>query len=192
MPYNTSEAAAMRMKRYLDDMKDGRDVIRWPTREPQKLAHRIREAIAAARHQAREKGKSVWIPYTELKYFYQLHAKDGFVEARWIGPEGGPKLEHAKIPKPETVKDVRDLQSIVGVILEMNQDAIEIHFPDAELTKDGLMTLHKWCGKNDWTLIDEHENGVTITQRKVDDILAWDPEETDMYVKEKGGEDVGK
>lgn len=185
MPYNTSEAAAMRMKRYLDDMKDGRNVIRWPTREPKRLARQIREAMAAARFQATEKEKSAWMPYLDLRFFYQIRSRDDYVEAKWIGPEDGPKMESAKIPKPMEVEGVRDLQSVVGAILDMEQDAIEVHFPDAQLTQDGLLTLHKWCEKNSWTLIDEQENGVTITQRDVDDILAWDPEEMDMYEEEE-------
>lgn len=177
MTYNTSRACVLRMKGYLETMFAGRRSLTWPSREPEKLARRIREAMKAVQHHPEFKH------YIPLKTWYTLHARSGFVEARFLGQEEGVEpgveaLSTVKALEDLTLPDLTDLQSIVGAAIMYVEKTEELVFPDALLSYNDKLTLFKWTkqGEGGWKFIDRDDAGVVLTRKSVNPILLWRPE----------------
>lgn len=171
MPYNISEHVIVRMKRYLDDMLSTQRSINWPTREPEKLARRVREALFAVRYHPQ------YERYHDLHNFFKICVHDRYVEAKWKGPLTGRTMQEALSPEGKKIDGVMDLQSIIGAAIKFAITNDELHFPDAHLDEKDLKTLYQWGKKNEWKLVYQFELGVTLTRRNVDKILLWEPED---------------
>lgn len=187
MAYNKSKNAVVRMRRYLDDMVAMR-TITWVSPNPEVLARRIREALAAS-----ELYRDTWPQYIGLKPQFQIRAKQGYVEAKFLMeglipvglPEGGQANVIggiASVPVPRVIDTMMDLAGIVGTAIELAQKTNELTFPKVSLSYADKLKLYRWTkeDKTGWKFIDQLEEGITLTRRPVGSIYLWEPDEEDQ------------
>lgn len=164
MAYNKSPNVVVRNQRYLDEMHQNKRTLRWPSSDPKGLAYRIREALAVARMHEQ------FTIYHTLHAFFRIRIRAEWVEAEYIGPP--PAREQTVVPTVESFPEVMTVQEVVGICISHGVEYEEAHFPAAQLNKEELKILSKWGKGNGWTLI-VHDQGITMTQKKVDPLLAW-------------------
>lgn len=170
MPYNTSIHVCRRQKRYLDDMLNARRTITWPAHEPQKMARRIREALHAVQYH------DEFSAYADLKSFYRIRARKGFVEAQWLGED--PDAPTApSTPGLMEINEVSNIMGAIGAAIKFGHQADEIYFPNVQPSEEEKVTLWKWAGTSGWKMIDQLDKGITLTKQPVDPFLIWEPEE---------------
>ena len=172
MTYNTSKACVHRMKRYLDDMLVAGRTITWPAKKPRQFAYKIREAIYAARHHPEFEN------YAALRVDYKIYSHAGFVEARYQG-EPISEAELVQAPDRMTIEEVTDAPSVVGATIKFTSKADELYFPNAQLSENDKLSVWKWGKMEGWALIDQEDEGITLTRRAVDKIFLWTPADED-------------
>lgn len=172
MTYNLSKQVVKRMRRYLEDMLEAKADLSWPTQRPDSLAYRIREALAAA--QAHQE----YAMFHELRVNYEISAKKGWVEARWMGATEMFERTEVYVPQRIVVTEVRDPHGIVGAAIKLEPKANEIYFPNAVLSNRDKLIIYRWTLQEDvrWKFIDQGDEGATLTRKEVDEILLWEPE----------------
>ena len=168
MAYNTSKASVRRIKRHIDDMIVAARTITWPAKEPRKFAYHIREAIFAARHHPE------YEKYAALRVDYKIYSHRGYVEARY---QGTPIDEVVTVTAPErmTITEITDAPGIVGAAIKFEPRTDEIYFPNAVLNDDEKLSVWRWGRMEGWALIDQEDEGVTLTRREVEKIFLWQP-----------------
>lgn len=183
MGFNKSEKAILRVKRYLDDMLSGQHTVSWPSSAPRKLQRMIYDGMHAV------EGKKEYNLYWNLRLWYRIRVKDGYVEAEWRGVGIIPSLPGIADDIPRTTivpvetrefKDIGTAEGIVGVVISYNHQCNEMYFPDAiELSDHELNTIYIWLSKEhpEWKLINQVDHGVTVTKRDVNPIYYWHPPE---------------
>lgn len=177
MPYNTSTRTIVRMRRYLDDMLALR-TMRWPTNEPEVLARRIREALAAA-----EVHEKVYPQFKELKAWFRLRVKKKprpYVEAEYIGPSDEDEATLPAITGVEPTRaefpDTVTLVEAVSIAIEKFVEHNELHFPNLNLNPNDKLTLYNWTKQElKWKYLDHEGAGITLTQKPVQEIFLWRP-----------------
>jgi hypothetical protein len=174
--YNISKRAVQRMSAYLEAMYAGQRTMTWPSKEPEKLARRIREAMTAVQHHPQ------YERYIPLKILYVLHARSGFVEAEWVGTEEGVAQGVAAIPtivQPLTLPDIYDLEGIVGAAIAYAAETDELTFPEAIISEEDKNTLYLWTIADGlWKFIDQDDAGITLTRKEVEAFLLWEPDDS--------------
>lgn len=171
MPYNTSRRVVERNRGYLDAMVNARRTLTWPTTNPEKLAYRVREALAAARKYP-EYGL-----YHELSIFYKIRVMSGWVEAEYIGP--APEQTTPSSLANMSVEEVEDANGVVGACIKFGSRTDELHFPNAVMEKNELHAVYSW-GRNNkprWKLIAHGDKGVTMTRKDVEEAFLWTPDD---------------
>lgn len=180
-PYNTSTKVVRRLERYLQDMDEARRSVEWATSDPDRLAYRIREALAAAREHEDE-----FPSYAELQHLFQIQSREGKVRARYIGidqiedQEPGSTSASPTPSGPERMTVDHELVSATGVVgaaLKFKNSSEELFFPNARLSTDELTAVWRWTQGNDWKLIEHEGKGLTLTKGEVSEALLWTPEE---------------
>lgn len=159
------------MKRYLDDMLESKRNLTWPSERPDSLAYRIREGMAAAQHY------DEFTRYHELRANFQISAQKGYVEARWIGAGGWGREQEEEVLAPDrlVLDEVTSIQGVVGAAVKMEARADEIYFPKVQPTEAQKKVLYDWTQGNRWVFLDQEDQGITLTRRRVDDMLVWRP-----------------
>lgn len=130
MVYNLSPKSVERMQSILDQLLPGKE-LRLSTEYPHKLAYRIREAIAAAKHHKLS-------PYDRLEFVFTLG--EGFVQAK-------PKVDLISgISAPAQV--VEGFVSEFDVVANAGKShANEIRFPGFSGDFDAV---ERWAAKAGW------------------------------------------
>ncbi len=195
-PYNTSLATCLRMESYLRELHDAQTTIDFFTNEPDVLARRLREAIHAAQfhkdfqHVGRLKGK------------YKFLAMETKVRARWLDvakPQmrfldrpGGAKAEAAASTSPAEaefgafmshtldtvpVPEVRELMGVLAATIKYIPANEEVYFPNVILRESELRRLYVWANEKGLKIINNEDRGITLTKKKVDEDLVWQPED---------------
>ena len=168
MPYNISKGAVHRSLRYLDDMKENRKTLTWPTHDAKVLSYKIREALYACMKHPEFQA------YHHLKAAYRIRNRGGWVEAEYVGmPESTTGVQ---APEGYNQPDITDVQSVVGACINLERLADEILFPNAVMDEGDKFALFTWGGGQGWKLIDHGEAGVTMTKKDVEDIFLWKPD----------------
>lgn len=171
MTYNISKSVVVRMKRYLDDMLEAKRNLTWPSERPDSLAYRIREALAAVQHY------DDYTRYHDLRHNFQISAQQGYVEAKWIGIGGVNDPEATEVLAPDRIvlDEIESIQGVVGSAVKMEARADEIYYPNVHPTETEKRVLYDWTKQTRWKFIDQEDEGITLTRRRVDDILIWQP-----------------
>lgn len=169
MPYNTSRAVVTRNKRFLDDMLEGKRTLTWPAENPEQMARKIREALAAVMKYPDLQR------YHDLKAFYRLRPGLAWVEAEYIGPPAG---SDTYTPRSMQIPEATTYQHVVGACIKFGAKADELVFPNVHASDKELLALYEWGRSEEhveWKLI-FHDPGVTMTRRRqVDKLFLWRP-----------------
>lgn len=189
MSYSTSRSAVFEMVDYLK-LLDKRTSVKFSTSEPVRLAYRLRQAFFAARFY------KDFDEYADLQNYYVVETRVGCVIARHLEyPKGVPRSEvHAEIisEHPEAHMDrlgeavdevlsstsvprAASLDEVIGAMVKYGRAVEEIYFPDAKLKVEDMTRLHRWVVANEWQLINNEDEGVTITQREIPPEIVWRP-----------------
>ena len=192
MGYSGSRFAVTEMLAYLKVLEHG-DTVKFSTTEPTKLAYSLRQAFYAAQlHPEFE-------PFVELRHSYVIEAHGDYVIARHLGePKKAGKSYlaemHAEViaEHPEAYLDrvgkavdevlsatslprVRSLDEVLGAMTKYGKSVEEVYFPDVRFKTEDMVRLHRWTEANEWKLIDNEEEGITVTQREVPPEIIWRP-----------------
>lgn len=167
MGYNLSRGPIVRMERYLQDMAEAKKTFVWLTDNPSSLAYRIREALAGAKHHEE------FAHYDKLRHIFKIREEEGAVKAVYVGAE----YSHPVLPEKLTVDlAITSALGVVGAAIKLGAQTDEVHFTNADLSKEESKTLYTWTQTNDWTYIDHYDGTLTLTKSKVDADLIWRPE----------------
>lgn len=172
MAYNTSRACVLRMRKYLNDMRQARRTIGWPATQSMPasiLARRIREALYAAQQHEE------FADFHSLRDLYKISPGQGWVEARWTMPEAGEVI----VPERKVIEEVNNTEGIVGACVQFAQTANELFFPKVvDLPEEKLLLLFKWATTQQpkWNIINHYEEGLTLTRRETNPEFFWRPE----------------
>lgn len=183
MGYNLSKRSVRRHFQMLTEMATDKTTMRFPADKPLQAARRLREALRAAQEHVDD-----FPQFDRLGDFYEIKAIEGGVEARWLGDGIKTRIGRAVKPTPPPVKragretmetmnfdDVNTLNGAVGAAVKFGLQADELYFPKLLLTNAEKERLHLWCSSTNWLIIDQEEEGLTLTRRKVPDDLVWRP-----------------
>lgn len=175
MTYNKSRGAVYRHRAYLDAMLNGRKTLSWPSSNPNSLAYKIREALAAAQEY------EIFERYHELKHLYRISVNGGWVEAVYLGPEDDPISGLlARKPQRMRIEEASSVQAVVGACIELHERAVELFFPNVIVEdEENLAPLFRWGARHmpPWKIIHHGEEGLTMTRRPdVDKEFIWTPE----------------
>jgi hypothetical protein len=159
---------------------EAKQSLRFSTPKPQKLAYKLREAIAASKK------------FQDLKHYYDalFHSytfrieRDAVIAEYNNDPVGTPVGEnpnvlngsHQKAQKG-TIDSATSLFDVLAGALEgAKQEYVELFFPNVILKPEDKLKLHQWTLTNDWGYLDHEEKGVTLTTKEEHKELIWIPE----------------
>jgi hypothetical protein len=176
MGYSHSTRAVQRVKNHLDEMLRSDKKLEWADPDPTRLAYRINDGIAAARHNAFDRDKRPIEPYVtyarlKAKFIIKIEGTKVVAEPRDVMPLEIVRAGMGKM----VVNEVQDVLEVVGAAIM--HKAPEMFFPDADALdeREDLPQLYAWASKNGYYIIPS-EDGVTLTQNDPGEI-AWTPEE---------------
>jgi hypothetical protein len=144
---------------------------------PQRLAYKLREAIAAAKHYEE------FAHLADLDFMYQFRIGVNEVVAQYEVLEKQPtKAQDSqvtpkpKMPEKKTIPDAISLIDVLGFVLKFPKEH-EILFPNAVLEADEKQRLYEWTQGDsiEWKFIDHEESGVTLTKKSVPEEVLWAP-----------------
>ena len=183
MGYNLSRHAVIRNKPQLDQLLEAKQSLRFATPKPQRLAYKLREAIAASKK------------FQDLKHYYDalFHSytfrieRDAVVAEYTKNPVGTPVGEDPsalngtdKKAQKGTIDSAVSLFDVLAGALEgEKQEYEELYFPNVILKPEDKIKLHHWTLTNDWGYMDHEEKGVTLTTKEEHKELLWSPENDD-------------
>jgi hypothetical protein len=173
MGYSKSPRAVFKVRNHLNEMVQSETKLEWADENPTKLAYRINDGFAAAKHLAFDReGKPVepFATYARLKakFIIKIEGKKVIAEPRDIMPLDTIRAGMARM----VLHDLSDVLEVVGAALM--HKAPEMFFPDADdFTPEELSQLYAWASKNEYFIIPS-DDGVTLTQNDPGD-LAWKP-----------------
>jgi hypothetical protein len=176
MGYSRSPRAVQRVKNHLDEMLRADGKLEWVDKDPTRLAYRINDGIAAARHNAFDRNKQPIEPYVtyarlKAKFIIKIEGTKVIAEPRDVMPLEIVRAGMGKM----VVHEIQDVLEIVGAAIK--HKAPEMFFPDADTLNESedLPQLYAWASKNGYYIIPS-EDGVMLTQNDPGD-LAWKPGE---------------
>ena len=164
MPYSRSLNAISRVEGILDQMVKGESDLEFKHPEPNKLAYWIHNAIAVARRAPDHER------YAQLDRKYKIRIRVGKVtcEYRDKSVQAVLKEQMSKI----TFADVDNVVGIVGAMVAHKPQ--EGFFPDAFLSADELVTLHKWTQATGYFIVNHEDAGITVTKNDPG-VVKWEP-----------------
>lgn len=86
-----------------------------------------------------------------------------------IAREIAVAMETAHLP------GVRNLTSILGMVLIYGRKNDEIYFPNAELSENDLERLFRWAEAYEWKIVWQEDRGLTLTKKQLPEGVAWRP-----------------
>lgn len=148
--------------------------VTWPSYEPDKLAGRLREALASAvAHSDRDE---VCKNYAHLRDKYVIKARPQEVRAdlrvRVLRSQVRESLRKLRLP------EVDSFEQAVGAAIVQRAD--EIHFPSIIIAPNdpSVIMFYNWCLANSWFILNHYAEGITITKKDPGEIK-WSPAQQD-------------
>lgn len=158
MAYSRTTRSIARVQPQLNAMIEAKTSIEWPSDEPQKLAFKLREAIAAAKTLAM-KDQETFGPYAALAARYTIRCKAGKVVAEPRELFGVLAVEAMR--SKMQIETAVSLLEVLGAAIQHRAD--EMVFPNAEnWNEEDLIRLHKWTVQNSYFMI--VGDGITLTK----------------------------
>ncbi len=194
-PYNRSLATCLRMEEYLRELHDAQTTLDFFTNQPEVLAYKLREAMYAAQYH------KDFLHIGKLRGKYKFLALDAKVRARWMSVDKpqmrfldrpGPTGEARSPDSPEEaqfgdfmsrtldtvpVPEVRELMGVLAATMKYIPANEEVYFPNAILRESELRRLYVWAKEQGLKIINNEDQGVTLTKKKVDEELVWQPDD---------------
>lgn len=184
MGYTISRASVTRNKEQLEQLlKMKTTLVFRDVANPQKLAYKLREAIAAAAHYDEFKH----LAWLSTMYTFRTGVREVIAQYEILdidptipmperpGAEVEMPSKSIPIPEKKTIPDAQGIMEVVGYVLKFPREQ-EIHFPNAVLMDEDRLKLHKWTQEQDWKYIDHDEGGLTLTKRDIPKEVLWQPE----------------
>lgn len=180
MAYNLTRASVLRNRAQLDQLLSERISLLFKTNNPKRLAHKIREAIAAA-HQFSEFEK-----YAQLREMYKFIETPAGVLAQYVYLEisEGERIEQKPLvgekvsDKKREVVGAETVLDIIGFVIR-HPNETEVTFPNAQLDDVDREKIWEWTRSSqgdEWKFLDHGEEGVTLTKKDVPKEALWIPE----------------
>ncbi len=194
MGYGTSRRIVIRMLGHLKVLEK-RATIQFAAENPSRLAYALREALFAS--QFYPDMKHFWV----LKKKYRFDVRDGCVIARYeeidrdigefefavvnakiIGETPASRADDLGAIAQEalsmaTLPGVSTLDAVIGGAIKYSPQCEEIYFPDAVLTEAEKERLYRWATGEGWKIVDNEDEGITLTQKGVPEAIVWKPSE---------------
>ena len=194
MGYGTSRRIVIRMLGHLKVLEK-RATIQFAAENPSRLAYALREALYAS--QFYPDMKRFW----ELRRKYRFDVREGCVVARYeeidkpldefefavvdakvIGETPASRADDLGAIAQEalsqaTLPGVSTLDAVIGGVLKYSAQCEEVYFPDAILTEAEKERLYRWATGDGWKIVDNEEEGITLTQKGVPEAIVWKPKE---------------
>jgi hypothetical protein len=190
--YATSRRTVIRMLGHLKVLEK-RATIQFAAENPSRLAYAIREALFAAQFYPD------FIRFKELRKKYRFEVREGCVIARYeemdksvdefefavvdakvIGETAASRADDLGALAQEalstaTLPGVSTLDAVIGGTIKYSPQCEEVYFPDAILTENEKERLFRWAVGEGWKIIDNEEDGITLTQKGVPEAIVWKP-----------------
>jgi hypothetical protein len=177
MGYTISRASVKRNKEQLEQLLKMKQTLVFKNiANPTRLAHKLREAIAAAGEFDEFKHLA------ELKTMYRFRTGANTViaqyEVAFVEPEP-LKKDDTQDPKPvapekKTMPDALNAMDVVGAAMKFSKEH-EIHFPNAVLVDEDRIKLWRWTQEVEWNYIDHDGAGLTLTKKDIPEEVKWQP-----------------
>lgn len=166
MPYARSRKAIMRVEPILRELLNAQDDVTYQSLEPQKLSYQLHEAFKSALVYPE------YALYAPLRDKFTIRLRAGKVVAELKSKQ----LVALKVVKEQlskmTIVEVNTVLGIVGATV--THKASEMYFPDAKLGEGELATLENWATPAGYFIINNYDNGVTLTKVNPGE-MAWSP-----------------
>jgi hypothetical protein len=178
MGYALSRSSVIRNREQLEQLLQMQTTLVFKTANPQRLAYKLREAIAAA--QMFEEFSDL----ASIRHMYKFKARSGEVIALYDyepSTEGqtieGKRFERKPpVPEKKVVPGVINLVEILVAAIKMMEES-EILFPNAAISEEDKGKMFEWAVENSWKFIDHGEGGLTLTRKKVPEEILWKPQD---------------
>jgi hypothetical protein len=177
MGYTISRASVIRNKEQLEQLLKMKQTLVFKNiSNPTRLAHKLREAIAASGEFDEFKHLA------ELKTMYRFRTGSNTVIAQYevtsVEPEPVNKdnIQEPKpiVPEKKTIPEPLGELDVVATALKFSKE-IEIHFPNAILSEEGKTKIWRWTQTVDWNYIDHDGAGLTLTKKDIPEEVKWQP-----------------
>lgn len=157
MGYSRAASAALRFKRFLDDMveADGKYEVVWTSPDAQRLSRQIREAMVGAVNNIRDMPDP---KYANLVKNYKICVKNDEVLAK-------PRVDIGSLAVKRKFKGSYDEVLLAEQVVEkciMEPHADELLFRNFIRSDEELAKLEKWISTVEYKLID-HGVGMGVT-----------------------------
>jgi len=182
------------MEEFLRELHDAQTTIDFFTNEPETLAYKLREAMYAAQHH------KDFLHVGRLRGKYKFISMEAKVRAQWMQIEkpqlrfldrpGGKREVVTESPAEASfggfmsdtldtvpVPEVRELMGVLAATMKYISANEEVYFPNAKLRESELRRLNVWAREQGLKIINNDDRGITLTKKKVDEELVWQPEE---------------
>ena len=192
-PYNKSLATCERMSKYLTELVEARTTVDFFIHNPRSLAYRLREAMYAC--QFHQNFQHV----ARLKSSYKFLVYGDKVRARWMEIESPQvriiveRVSEGQTTSPDSeadlfgrhirealttvdVPNVTNFMEVLGAAMKYLGANPEVYFPNVELDNSELRRLFTWAKAKELKLIYDPDAGLTITEKDIDEDIAWKPE----------------
>ena len=163
MGYHISPNSVNRNRPQLEAMFEAQATVRFSTGNPQKLAGKLREAMAAAE-------KLEYTGLSSLRRDFIIKALDREVVAEFQGAQG---IEPEKPAEREVVLEASSMTDLMMSAMAL-EDREEISFPSVVLSEEEKQTLFEWIKGLEWKFIDHGGGGVTLTKKDVPEEVLWE------------------
>lgn len=151
---------------YLDKMRKEKKTLRFLAAKPKDLAHRIRQAFAAAEE------FSEYNHYVSLRRDYIIRAQEDAVLAEYIALT--PVVEEPMKKLAEKLESSAiTLAEIIAAIIQQRKNTDTLVFPSADLKTEEKNILSDWAEEQGLNMIDADEEGITLTSQPVLDFLIY-------------------
>lgn len=182
MGYNLTKSTVRRQLPQLQQLEDARKTIYFPSSNPERLAYKLREALAAAAAHPEE-----FPALSSLKPLYRIRTLDDAVLAEWISadaekvegvvlgtPAEGSSAENrgARRPVRKTLPEIKDPVDLLSAAITFKEEP-ELYFPNVRLTEEEKKKIASWAGGTAWKFIDHEDGGATLTRHEVPDELVY-------------------
>lgn len=180
MGYNETRAIINRNWPQLEQLIKLKTTLSFPTTDPRRLAHKLREARNAC-----EKFEDHVEDFAILKLYVFKEERDSVLAIYNPVPVGvsvgtdvdvvvGEQQEQERVKRTEA-----GALSLINVLGELigNKAKEDIHFPNVVLTEEDKEKLNDYTVENDWAFIDHSEKGITVTRYEVEAEIIWSPED---------------
>lgn len=177
MGYTLTLAAVRRVQGMLEELllsAETNEERVWKVPDPGRAARLLREGMAAAAANAAT--DETCARFALLKEKYAIKVSAGIVRAeprvRTLASSLVKSLAKLRLPEIEKL-----IEAIGAAVEHANVD--EIHFPHVMISTfdyDSCVNFYAWCRSNNWFIVNNFEDGITITKADPGD-QTWNVEQ---------------